>query len=98
MDETLSSEQKRYFQNSKVRDDKGNLLKVYHGTGTRITSFDPSFTGQGNDQYGSGFYFTTERKLAEEYTTLRSTGLNGQEREKLGGEDYPNVVEAYVNI
>ena len=98
MDENLSAEQRQYFRNSKVRDDKGNLLKVYHGTGTKITSFDPAYTSQGNDQYGSGFYFTTERKFAEAYTTLRNTGRNGQEREKLGGEDYPNVVEAYVNI
>ena len=98
MDEALSHGQKRYFQNSKVRDEKGNLLKVYHGSGTRITSFDPAFTGQGNDQYGSGFYFTTDRKYAETYTERRNIDQKGQEIEKLGGEDFPNVVEAYVNI
>lgn len=98
MDEALSSGQKEYFKHSKVRDDQGNLLKVYHGTGTKILSFDPAFTGQGNDQYGSGFYFTTERESAELYTTLRHVDKNGKESEKLGGEDYPNVVEAYVNI
>lgn len=98
MDESLSFEQKLYFQNSKVRDEKGNLLKVYHGSGTRITSFDPAFTGQGNDQYGSGFYFTTDREYAETYTEIRNIDQKGQEMEKLGGEDFPNVVEAYVNI
>lgn len=98
MDETLSCEQRQYFRNSKVRDDKGNLLKVYHGSGTRIDSFDPAFTGQGNDQYGSGFYFTTEREFAEAYTTARIVGVDGQKIEKLGGENHPNVVEAYVNL
>lgn len=98
MDESLSSGQKEYFKHSKVRDDQGNLLKVYHGTRSKILSFDPAFTGQGNDQYGSGFYFTTKRDFAESFTTLAHVDKNGQERVKLSGETYPNVVEAYVNI
>ena len=28
----LSEEQKKYFENSTVRDDNGNLLPMYHGT------------------------------------------------------------------
>ena len=30
--EELTKEQEQYFKNSKVRDSKGNLLVVYHGT------------------------------------------------------------------
>lgn len=78
---------------SQVVDDQGRPLIVYHGTGTNIEEFLPEFTGQGNDQYGSGFYFTTDRETAEGYTTRT---LNDQS--KPGGTDNPNVILAYLNI
>lgn len=78
---------------SKVVDDAGRPLIVYHGTGTTIEAFDPSFTGKGNDQYGSGFYFTTDKSTAEGYTTAT---INGQK--KLGGDDAPNIIPVYLNI
>ena len=78
---------------SQVVDDQGRPLIVYHGTGTNIEEFLPEFTGQGNDQYGSGFYFTTDRETAEGYTTRT---LNDQS--KPGGTDNPNVIPAYLNI
>ena len=78
---------------SQVVDGQGRPLIVYHGTGTSIEEFLPEFTGQGNDQYGSGFYFTTDRETAEGYTTRT---LNDQS--KPGGTDNPNVIPAYLNI
>lgn len=35
----LTQQQAEYFKNSKVRDDDGNLLKVYHGTSKSFTAF-----------------------------------------------------------
>lgn len=90
--------QSEYFKRSKVRNSDGNLLEVYHGTGTKIESFDPSFTGQGADQYGSGFYFTTDFRTALSYTTAKQTGDDGQLLPKLGGEDEPTVIRAYVDL
>lgn len=78
---------------SQVVDGQGRPMIVYHGTGTNIEEFLPEFTGQGNDQYGSGFYFTTDRETAEGYTTRT---LNDQS--KPGGTDNPNVIPAYLNI
>lgn len=78
---------------SKVVDENGRPLMVYHGTGTTIEAFDPEFTGKGNDQYGSGFYFTTDQETAEHYTLAT---INGQP--KLGGSDNPNVIPVYLNI
>lgn len=78
---------------SKVVDADGRPLMVYHGTGTIIEEFLPEFTGQGVDQYGSGFYFTTNRSTAEGY---QARTLNGQE--KPGGMDAPNVIPVYLNI
>ena len=36
----LTQQQAEYFKNSKVRDEDGNLLKVYHGTSESFTVFD----------------------------------------------------------
>ena len=90
----LSKEQELFFKDSKIRNDKDELIVVYHGSGTNIKSFDNRFTGQGNDQYGSGFYFTTDIDTAESYTTHR---IN-KNIEKLGGEDNPTIIKAYLNI
>lgn len=38
----LSAEQREYFKDSKVRDEDGNLLVVYHGTDADFTVFDAS--------------------------------------------------------
>ena len=38
----LSAEQREYFKGSKVRDEDGNLLVVYHGTDADFTVFDAS--------------------------------------------------------
>ena len=35
----LTQQQAENFENSKVRDDDGNLLKVYHGTSKSFTAF-----------------------------------------------------------
>lgn len=91
--------QEEYFKDSKCRDEKGNLLQLYHGTGTTIEAFDSSFFGKGLEQYGSGFYFTTDYESAEGYAHERPKDTRtGREVEKFGGEDNPNVVEAYVNL
>lgn len=55
------------FKRSKVRDEKGNLLTVYHGTDYEFDSFDSSYTGKGNDAYGSGFYFSNDQATARGY-------------------------------
>lgn len=93
-----SDGQNAYFKDSKVRMEDGTLKPVYHGTGAIITAFDPSYTGQGNDQYGSGFYFSSNRDTAVGYTTSRLTGDDGQPLEKPGGEENPNVLEVFLNI
>lgn len=84
---------KEWFGDSKVVDDNGKPLVVYHGTGTKIEEFSFDFTGQGNDQVGSGFYFTTSEDQAKGYSTRTI-----DDKPKLGGQDSPNVVEVYLSI
>lgn len=47
----------------------------YHGTKANFDSFDPNFTGKGNDQEGPGFYFTTNEQLARGYAWPSGTVL-----------------------
>lgn len=61
-------------------------VTAYHGSGNPITQFDYRFTGIGNDQIGSGFYFTDDMSEAVGYTTGT---LNGEP--KPGGTDNPTV-------
>ncbi|MGF6990428.1 uncharacterized protein YjbI with pentapeptide repeats [Lachnospiraceae bacterium PM6-15] len=73
-------------------------VTAYHGSGTEIKKFDESFTGNGNDQYGSGFYFTTNEVIAEGYATARGTDETGKEVPKLGGEECPTVTSAKITL
>lgn len=85
-----------WFGDSKVVDAEGKPIVVYHGTGTAINEFKEEFTGQGNDQLGTGFYFTTLEKQAKGYETNRLPSADGLE--KLGGEDSPNTISAILSI
>lgn len=60
-----------WFGDSKVVDETGAPLVVYHGTDSeeRITAFDSDLIGRRDAGfYGRGFYFTPDKATAEEYT------------------------------
>lgn len=54
---------KRWFGDSKVVDDQGKPLVVYHGSTADIEAFDPSKSPIGN----RALYFTSRRELADVY-------------------------------
>lgn len=56
----------RWFGDSKVVDDDGRPMVVYHGTrNKRFNAFDWGKAREGT--YGTGFYFTTDRSRADDY-------------------------------
>ena len=55
----------RWFGSSRVVDEQGRPLVVYHGTPADFTAFDLRRASSGID--GTGFYFTSARYLAEDY-------------------------------
>ena len=65
-DRTQTTEFKRWFGDSKVVDENGKPLVVYHGTAADFTTFALQ---DKSDRPGSnfGFYFTPDRALAEKY-------------------------------
>ncbi len=79
----LSKQQQEFFKNSKVRDEKGNLLTVYHGTSHDFNTFKYSFSGEHASMLGKGFYFTADKMIASRY--LENTGK-------------PHIKEVYLNI
>lgn len=65
---TLSQEQAEFFKDSKVRDENGNLLVVYHGTPNgNFFTFEYNKSRQTGTDYGKAFYFTTNLKNAKGY-------------------------------
>lgn len=78
----LTKEQQEYFKDSKVRDENGNLLTVYHGSKSdnSFTVFDKAKIRDGVLAYGNGYYFTPSYEMAEKYD---STG---------------NVKEVYLDL
>lgn len=60
---------KKWFKDSKVVDDKGEPLVVYHGSPNQFEVFDPEKMGASGTQFGRGHYFTDNKSLAEGYAT-----------------------------
>jgi len=76
---TLSQEQAEFFKDSKVRDENGNLLVVYHGSKANETVFKKEFISSWN-MFGKGYYFTSSEKRAQRYAkqSLKKVYLNIQ--------------------
>lgn len=64
----LTVEQDNYFKDSKVRDEDGNLLVVYHGTKSDFNIFDINKAGESNNIARIGFWFTTSAKGAKNFS------------------------------
>lgn len=86
---------KAWFGDSKVVDENGEPLVVYHGTGSDIEAFDHSVAQdkEGRSRHlgmGAGkFYLTTEKAVAQRWADAAPWR---------GGGAAPNIVEAYVRI
>lgn len=77
------------MKHSAIRDNKGKLLKVYHGTNEKFNSFnDPNHTPYGEQ---GNFYFSPWRSKSEEYgDNIRAFYLN-IERPRLYDENFDEL-------
>jgi hypothetical protein len=64
-DQTQTAAFKRWFGDSKAVDANGKPKVMYHGTRANFTEFDRKKSSSG--LFGTGFYFTDDRNMAEEY-------------------------------
>ena len=60
---------KNWFKDSKVVDENGNPLVVYHGSSAEFTVFSHKFAMRNGAADGRGFYFTSDKSKAEGYKT-----------------------------
>jgi len=91
---------------SKVVDENGEPMVVYHGTNKTENDFykfshDKYRTGNGRNEGGMMFYFTPFIASAKAYafTSARNHGLEYDQEKKWGNEeDYERIVNAFLNI
>lgn len=78
-----------WFGNSKIVDDAGKPLVMYHGghfDAATFSAFSPDLADPEND-LGAGFYFSSSRADAEGYDYNREHG-----------EDNPQVLDVYLSV
>lgn len=76
-----------WFGDSKVVDDDGHPLVVYHGTSDEISEFDLDHPNRKDTGWlGTGVYVTTAVDIANSYANLKP------------GRSYPNVMPLYVKL
>lgn len=84
--QTESPEFKAWFGDSKVVDEQGNPLVVYHGTATNFDEFEHGHPSKKDGGWlGRGFYFTNQPDVANSYSSLKS------------GES-PNVMPVFLSL
>lgn len=80
----LTPQQEEYFQNSKVRDENGNLMIMYHGT--------PNGTF---DEFKPGSYFTNIKEYADNYQNPYASSISNKSRL---ANNSPKTYAVYLNI
>ncbi|MGN0796831.1 MAG: hypothetical protein ACI4M5_01340 [Christensenellales bacterium] len=75
----LTQQQAEYFRDSKVRDEQGNLLVVYHGTPkNEFYKFSKEFIGSRFSFDDRGFFFIDRKSIAEDYATSEFSREKGR--------------------
>lgn len=85
----------KWFEGSKVVDENGQPLKLYHGTNADFDVFDISKAGSstGWNDADKGFFFTGEENPARQYARIASKNFDGKFGEK--GE---KIKEVYLSL
>ena len=86
--QTGTPEFKKWFGDSKVVDEDGNPLLMYHGTAREFTEFDPSLSGSTYGTEQSGIFFTDDRENALAVARDAAESLKGA----------PRIMEVYLKI
>ena len=70
----LTEGQKEYFKDSKVRDENGNLLRVYHTTENDFTVFDKTHQGEatGDSNTYLGFFFSDDAEYLQNFPVFQN--------------------------
>lgn len=91
----LSEGQQSYFRDSKARDESGNLIEVYHGTGEEFTKFEKEMIGSNYLQDEQGFFFTDDINQAKSYADTTNYGMPRKTPGKVM-KTYLNLTNPYI--
>lgn len=80
---------------SKVVDENGEPLVVYHGSTKRFTTFDTNKTGSTTGDI-SGFYFTNNRDIAEQYYSKETGSAIGNIKLMFGVGGKSTVYDVFL--
>ena len=88
---------KSWFRNSKVRNQDGSPVKMFHGSPKFIgNQLDPSRASTRDDGYlGRGFYFTPRKQMASEYAETPIFDIYG---EPVVETTAPEVMEVFLSV
>ena len=80
----------KWFEGSKIVNEDGSPMVVYHGTDTKFDVFDESLLSKvtGDDVSKAGFHFTDSKSVAENYA-IPSVLKSGKDKV---------IIEAYLSI
>lgn len=95
-DDKSEKEIEEEFKNSKVRDENGKLIKMYHGSpNENIQEFDIEKSGANTMSAEYGIFFTDSKTFADDfsYERIETDSMFFDKRGKKG-----KVYEAYLNI
>lgn len=94
----LSEGQKEFFKNSKILDENGNLLLMYHGSKTDVNEFSKEFIS-GWNMFGKGYYFTSSKRRAQGYAkgSIKETYLNITNPFFANKRDYLDKIYPQIN-
>ena len=104
--EYVNSEQfKKFFEGSIVTNIDGSPKVMFHGSPATDNInqiwFNSKYIGQGNDQLGSGFYFSSEPMEASAYSeSYKVDGvLNDRIKRRIGDTKFsPGIVPVYLSV
>lgn len=98
---------KKWFGDSKVVDENGKPLVVYHGTNADFDTFDYDKIGTNGTSEGVGFYFTDDIETAEGYKkqngSLKKCYVSiqkplGHDTHFLSYEDVKNIIQKTAEL
>jgi hypothetical protein len=89
VDQTNTEAFKKWFGDSKVVDENGDPLVVYHGTLSSFDTFDKAAVGKNYGKFARGLHFTSEQKRANFYAFMYP---------EFYGKYSPNIVPAYLSM
>lgn len=100
---TLTKKQQEYFKDSKARDEKGNLIKVYHTTtdgGVQFNEFNP--IGTEGYRFGNNIvnYFTESKDMSgsyanNKYQMANTSKLNNMEEARKWIKEQNTVLDEF---